>query len=553
MLTGISIKDFAIVKELSVDLKPGLNIITGETGAGKSVIIEAISMALGSRADTAYVRTGCDKAVVTLLVDTEDCDLGDVLEEMGVPSDDPLVIRREISAQSKSVCRVNGTIVPLSALSLLCKKIADIHGQYDQQVLLDPDNHLDILDLYGGKDLRKTKEDTAKAYAEYAECSNEYYKLKKELSDAERQRDFLRFELAEITSADIKMGEDEELENAIRIMENGEKLYEAVSNAHSDLFDSDHSADSTLGNAIKSLESVRGITSEIDNFLQRLYDAYYELDDMNAELRSVRESVNFSQKELDADIERLELIKKLKRKYGGSIEKVLEYAQKAEKSLSDIENADDKLRELESAIQSSKELFDHRAEGLSKMRHTAAERLETLVDRELAELNFSDSHFKVNFSKKASSVLGVDGVEFLISTNRGEAPKSLAKVASGGELSRIMLALKSIIGDLDNIPTMIFDEIDTGISGATAAVVGDKLVNIAKNHQVICITHLPQIASKGKSHFRIEKYSDEISTQTTVVPLSKEERVEELARLLSGTVITDSARMQARELLILNE
>ena len=549
MISGINIKDFAIVKELSVDLKPGLNIITGETGAGKSVIIEAISMALGSRADTAYVRTGCDKAVVTLIIDTEDCELGSILEEMGVQADDPMIIRREISAQSKSVCRVNGTIVPLSALNLLCKKIADIHGQYDQQILLDPDNHLEILDLYGGKDLRIAKEDTAKAFAEYAEYSNAYYKLKKELSDAERQRDFLRFELAEITSADIKPGEDEALEDSIRIMENGERLYEAVSTAHLDLYDAEYSADSTLGNAIRSLEAVRGISPEIDKVLQRVYDVYYELDDMNTELRNARESVNFSQRELDANIERLETINKLKRKYGGSIEKVLEYAMKAENSLSDIENADEKMRELEENIKSSKELFDHRAEGISKMRHTAAERLEKLVDNELSELNFSNAHFKVFFTKTNSSALGIDGVEFLIATNRGEVPKALAKIASGGELSRIMLALKSIIGDLDEIPTMIFDEIDTGISGATAAVVGDKLVSIAKNHQVICITHLPQIASRGESHYRIEKVSDEISTHTTVVPLSEEERIEELARLLSGTVITDTARMQAKELL----
>ncbi len=549
MISGINIKDFAIVKELSVDLKPGLNIITGETGAGKSVIIEAISMALGSRADTAYVRTGCDKAVVTLIIDTEDCELGSILEEMGVQADDPMIIRREISAQSKSVCRVNGTIVPLSALNLLCKKIADIHGQYDQQILLDPDNHLEILDLYGGKDLRIAKEDTAKAFAEYAEYSNAYYKLKKELSDAERQRDFLRFELAEITSADIKPGEDEALEDSIRIMENGERLYEAVSTAHLDLYDAEYSADSTLGNAIRSLEAVRGISPEIDKVLQRVYDVYYELDDMNTELRNARESVNFSQRELDANIERLETINKLKRKYGGSIEKVLEYARKAENSLSDIENADEKMRELEENIKSSKELVDHRAEGLSKMRHTAAERLENLVDNERSELNFSNAHFKVFFTKTNSSALGIDGVEFLIATNRGEVPKALAKIASGGELSRIMLALKSIIGDLDEIPTMIFDEIDTGISGATAAVVGDKLVSIAKNHQVICITHLPQIASRGESHYRIEKVSDEISTHTTGAPSSEEERIEELARLLSGTVITDTARMQAKELL----
>ena len=549
MLSGINIKDFAIIKELSVDLKPGLNIITGETGAGKSVIIEAISMALGSRADTAYVRTGCDKAEITLLVDTQDCELAEPLEEMGIPYEDTLVIRREIGAQSKSVCRVNGIIVPLSSLSLLCKKIADIHGQYDQQVLLDKDNHIGILDLYGGKELDLAKSETAVAYEDFAGYSNEYYKLKKSLADSERQRDFLRFEYEEISSANLKPGEDEDLEESVRIMENGEKLFEAVSSAHTMLYESDRSASASLGNALSDLESVKGISSEIDELIGRISNAYYELDDMNSQLRRLRESVSFSQSELDSAIERLECINKLKRKYGGSIESVLEYARKAENSLSDIENADDKLKELEEKIKVSKALFDDKAETLSELRKETASKLEKMVDRELEELNFSNSHFCVSFSKTTSSANGNDSAEFLISTNRGEAPKPLAKIASGGELSRIMLALKSIMGSIDSIPTMIFDEIDTGISGATAAVVGDKLVNISKDHQVICITHLPQIASRGKSHFRIEKRSDEISTETTVVPLGKEERVEELARLLSGTVVTDTARQQARELL----
>ena len=549
MISGISIEDFAIVKELEVDLKPGINIITGETGAGKSVIIEAISMALGSRADTAYIRTGCDKAIVTLLIDTDDCDLKDVLEELGIPDDEQIVIRREISAQSKSVCRVNGMVVPLSALNSLCKKIADIHGQYDQQILLDADNHMSILDLYGGEKLKNALNECGEAYSAFADYSSAYYKLKKQLEDSERQRDFLRFEYEEISKAALKIGEDDELEESIRIMENGEKLYEAFSEAHTQLFESDYSADSALGNALRSLETVKGISDEIDQIISRVSDAYYELSDMNSELRNMRDSISFSQNELDSQIERLDQIKKLKRKYGGTIEKVLEYAEKAENSLSDIENADENLKALEEKIKSSKAVFDEKAEFLSGIRKETAAELEKFVDKELSDLNFNNAQFKVDFAKTGSSALGTDKIEFLISTNIGESPKPLAKIASGGELSRIMLALKSIIGDLDNIPTMIFDEIDTGISGATAAVVGEKLSAIAKNHQVICITHLPQIASKGKSHYRIEKISDEISTHTTVVPLTKEERVEEIARLISGTVITDTARMQARELL----
>ncbi len=549
MISGISIKDFAIVKELNVNLKPGLNIITGETGAGKSVIIEAVSMALGSRADTAYVRSGCEKAIVTLLVDFEGDSLKPVLDEIGVPDDNPIVIRREISSQSKSICRINGTIVPLSALNILCKKIADIHGQYDQQILLDSENHLDILDLYGGSELKEALDKTSKSYEDFASFSSEYYKLKKELSDSERRRDFLKYELEEIKKANVKIGEDEELEENIRIMENGEKLYEAVSSAHASIFGSDFSAESALGNALSNLESVKGISSDIDELITRISNAYYELEDVNSELRNLRDSVSFSQNELDDAIERLELINKLKRKYGGSVESVLNYLDEAEKSLSDIDNADDKLKELEKKIKESKEIYDKDADALSTIRKSAAVKLENLVDKEMAELNFNNAYFKVKFETTASSAKGKEKVEFLISTNRGEDAKPLARIASGGELSRIMLALKSIIGEIDRIPTLIFDEIDTGISGATAAVVGEKLEKIANSHQVICITHLPQIACKGESHLRIEKVSDEISTHTTVVPLNKDERVEELARLLSGATISESARMQARELL----
>ena len=549
MLTGINIKDFAVIKELNMDLKPGLNIITGETGAGKSVIIEAISMALGSRADTAYVRTGSDRAHITLVVDMEDCDLKDILEELGVPYDDPLIISREIGAQSKSLCRVNGTIVPLSALNSICKKIADIHGQYDQQVLLDPDNHLGILDLYGGPELAAAKKEVSEAYSVFAAYSNEYRELKKRMADSDRQRDFLKFEYDEICKAAPKEGEDEDLEENIRIMENGEKLYETLSDAHSRLFGSDSSADSALGTSFQNLSSLKGISAGVDRMIEKIGDIYYELDDLGSELREMRDGVSFSQSELDANIERLELLNKLKRKYGGSLEKVIEYAQKAEKSLSEMDNYDDRIKTLQNQISASKDVYDGKAARLTGIRKDAAKKLEELVDRELSELNFNNACFRVSFSETGSTDNGTDAAEFLISTNTGEAPKPLAKIASGGELSRIMLALKSIIGDIDNIPTMIFDEIDTGISGATAAVVGDKLAAIAKGHQVICITHLPQIASRGESHFRIEKTFDEISTRTTVVPLDEEQRINEIARLMSGTEVTESARLQAKELL----
>lgn len=532
MISHIDIKDFAIIKDLSLDLEDGLNIITGETGAGKSIIIEAISMALGARADTDYIRHGCDKAYISMQIDA---------------NGEEYVLKREISA-NKSVCKVNGELVTLGELSSLCKKLVDIHGQYDHQSLLNPDNHINILDLYGGKELLNAKAEVASCYEKYAKSSTELMSLRKRLSDSQRQKDFLKFEVEEINAAEVKLGEDEELSEKIKLMENSESIYESLSNAHTFLFNEGGSA-SSLGNALNALSSVKGFSADMDSLLERVSNAYYEIDDLNKELRALKDSVSFSQAELDDAIERLDLLNNLKKKYGGSLEKVLAYAKEAAKNLTSIENADEEMARLEKEIAVNKAEYDKAAEKLTALRKKTADTLSASINKELEELNFKDANFGAKMDVITPKENGVDSVEFLISANKGEELKPLAKVASGGELSRIMLALKRIIGDIDGIPTMIFDEIDTGISGATAGVVGDKLKSIADNHQIICITHLPQIACKGSHHYRIEKTSDEISTQTTVVPLSDEERVEELARLLSGTTITDSARLQAKELL----
>lgn len=532
MISHIDIKDFAIIKDLSLDLNEGLNIITGETGAGKSVIIEAISMALGSRADTDYIRHGADKAVITMLLDTPD---------------DQYVIKREISA-GKSLCRVNGELVSLSELSALCKGLVDIHGQYDHQSLLNPDNHINILDLYGGEEAVIAKDNVSACYTAYANSSTKLMNLRKQLADSARQKDFLKYEVEEIYAANIRLGEDEELAEQIKLMENSENIYEALSNTHSFLF-ADGGSVSSLGNAMNALSDIKGFSSELDELLQRVTNAYYEIDDLSSTLRSLKDNVSFSEAELDDAIERLDLLNKLKKKYGGSLENVLAYADEASKNLQSIENADEEMAALEKEIAVAKRAYDAAASRLTDLRKKTAIKLSEGINTELTELNFKDAVFGVNMMQVKPKENGVDAIEFLISANKGEEPKPLAKVASGGELSRIMLALKRIIGDIDGIPTMIFDEIDTGISGATAGVVGNKLKAIAENHQIICITHLPQIACQGDHHYKIEKKSDEISTETTVVPLSKEERVEELARLLSGTTITESARAQAKELL----
>ncbi|MCR5010161.1 MAG: DNA repair protein RecN [Clostridia bacterium] len=549
MISHIEIKDFAIIRDLSLDLYPGLNIITGETGSGKSVIIEAVSMALGARADTDYVRTGSEKAVVTVVADAGGKDISGVLEEIGAPEDVPVVIRREIYAAGRSLCRVNGAVVPLSALSKLCGYIADIHGQYDNQTLLDPDRHLGILDMYGGEELIRVRDMVSDSYRRFAADSAELAELNKKAAERERQKDLYAYELSEIENANLSENEDEELSRRIDLMKNSGKIYGALSEVHQMLFDGDQAAVSVLGHCMSDLSALSSYSEELSQLYERISGAYYDLDDASSQIRSLRDSADFSPEELESAEDRLDALNALKRKYGGSLEAVLEYAEKARKELSLIEGSGDRRTRLERAITLEKEEYDAAAARLSRLRKDTAEVLKKRIDKELLDLNFEAADFEVSMRPGRMSEDGTDNVEFLISANRGEEPKPLAKVASGGELSRIMLALKRITGDIGGVPSMIFDEIDSGISGKTAGVVGDKLRSLSEDHQIICITHLPQIAAKGDRNYRIEKHADLISTQTTVVPLTEDERVEEIARLLSASEITEAARMAAKELL----
>lgn len=549
MISHISIENFAIIEKLDLDLKPGLNIITGETGAGKSIVIEAISMALGSRADTDYIRTGKDKAVISLLVDTDDCRIKDLLEELGIPEDNPLVIRRELSAAGKSICRINGQIAPVSALSRLCRRIADIHGQYDHQSLLNPEHHVDILDLYGGEELSSVTAMAAGFYQDLTSAQSKLAGLKKSLAEGERRRDFMRFELEEIEAAGLRPGEDEQLEESLKLMQNSEVIYRTLAEVYEGIFDREGSAVDSLGSALNALQGISSYSKDLEELTGSFSEAYYALEDLNRSVRNLRDSISFSPQDLEETQSRLDLIDKLKRKYGGTLEEIFAYRDKAAEELSVIENAGDAVAELENRVKLHKEQYEAAAARLTVLRTRVARLMEKEVSRELAELNFSDAELTVLVEPCPPSPKGSDRVELLIKTNKGESSKPLAKIASGGELSRIMLAMKRIIGDLDGIPTMIFDEIDAGISGRAAGAVGDKLRAISKGHQVICITHLPQIAASGDHHYRIEKTSDESSTRTTVVPVSEEGRIEELARLLSGTSVTETAREQAKELL----
>lgn len=555
MISHISIRDFAIIEELSVDLHPGLNIITGETGAGKSIIIEAVSVALGSRADTAFVRSGKDKAFITLVIDREDCDVSDLLAENDIPNEDQLIIKREISSAGKSLCRVNGEIVPLSLLSKLCKKIADIHGQYDHQSLLNPEYHIRLLDLYNGKEIEPQKQVVSQLYHSYSAAKRELDTLKSSVSDAARKRDFMSYELSEIQNSKLQPGEDEALEEQIRLMQNSEHIYQNLSEAYELIFSGSPSAMESMGKGMRLLSDIADFSSDISAFSETVSDSYYKLEDLAAELRHYRDAISFSPEELDEAISRLDLIDGLKRKYGGSLERIFSYEKELAEALSNIENADSRLAELTSRMTALHGQLSDACEKLTSLRKAASKSMAEQITEELKALNFIDATLQIEFkpvAKNAYTENGVDAVEIMVSTNRGEPPKPLVKIASGGEISRIMLAFKRIIGDLDRIPTMIFDEIDSGISGITASIVGKKLREISQGHQIICITHLPQIAAYGQHHYRIQKNTDETTAHTTVVPLSEVEKVDEIARLLGGINITETTKKSAEELLRLS-
>ncbi|MEY8365622.1 DNA repair protein RecN [Anaerovoracaceae bacterium 41-7] len=539
MINHISIQNFAIIENTEIDFEEGLNIITGETGSGKSIVIEAISLALGSRADSAFVRHGAQKAVVQLA--------GELYGE-------DIVITREVSAAGKNLCKLNGQLVTLGELSETCRRLADIHGQYDNQSLLNPDNHIKLVDSFHGEQITPIKEAYQVAYASYQDTKSRLTKLLSAEQDNLKKLDFYRFEQSEIENAHLTPGEDESLSERISILQNSEKIFDAIETAYGLLSDGDRDVLSSMGTGLHALQSISEYSKEIQTLTEEFADIYYRLEDLSSELRRIRDDVTFSPEELDDSITRISQIDGLKKKYGSTIEEILTYYDTISEELNQIENFDDVKAQLQAEADAAYKALSEKAAQLTEVRKASAKELETAIESELHDLNFGSAKLSIDF--QCSETFGPDGnddVEFLISTNKGEPLKPLVKIASGGEISRIMLAIKNITGTYDNIPTMIFDEIDAGISGITASIVGRKLHQIAKNHQIICITHLPQIAASGDTHYRIYKEETDSNTFTTVEKLSDTETIDEIARLLGGENITETTRKSAVELMELTK
>lgn len=535
MLNRISIKNFATIEDVSFDPGESLNVITGETGAGKSILVQAVSTVLGDRADTSLVRTGCDKALIQIL---------------GEKNGEDVVITREILSSGKSVSKLNGEMVTLAQIREFCSDFVDIHGQYDNQQILDPENHITITDSFHNDAIAPELAKLRSLYDEYKAAQKEYDDLLRAEANAKQQKDYYEFECNYIRNLDLTPHEDEDLSDQLDMMRNSEKIFTSVNSSYEMLHESDNSILNNLNRIAGELAYVSSYSEGLTNLSSRVQDVYYELEDISGRLRDMTSSLSFSESDLDVVSERLSMIEDAKRKYHRNLDEIILYGNELENKLSMIQNFDHEKTRLSENAHRKYMALEEQAQHVSEIRHIIAERLESAMISELKDLDFASSEFRINIEKLAEiSPLGFDKVEFLISTNPGEPLMPLTKIASGGEISRIMLAFKHIIGDSDHVETMIFDEIDTGISGRTALTVGNKLREISQHHQILCITHLPQIAAYGTDNFLITKDSSSGKSYTEIEHLDDGSKIRMLATLFSGSSDNSSALEAARELI----
>ncbi len=535
MITHISIKDLATIENIDIDLHKGLNVITGETGAGKSVFVEALSLALGSRADSSFVRTGSERAIIQMVCEHNNNDI---------------LITREISNSGKNMCRIDDRIVTLGELQELTAKLADIHGQYDNQSLLKVENHLKLVDAYEKGAIAPIKKKVAEYYDNYIDACRRLSEAEQKAENVDQQKEYLRYRIDEIEKAGLLVGEDERHKEELEIMENNEQIYGALDRAFNNAYAREGSALDRLDDVITPIKEISGLSRDAAGFEDEISDFYYRFEDIANRIRDTRDRIVFNRERIEELNDRLYFIGELKAKYGETIDEILNYKDKMEHELLDLADieADVDSRRLEKSR--IEEMLKNETESLSRLRHSSAYNLQSKIQDELENLNFTESNFSISFSTKEEyDPNGTDIVEFLISPNTGEPLKPLSKIASGGEMSRIMLAFKKVIGEYDGIDTMIFDEIDSGISGETAAIVSKELSQIAQNHQIICITHLPPIAAAADHNYRIEKSADSERTYTTMSHLSDNEKITEIARLLAGINISDITLASAKEMI----
>lgn len=549
MLVSLHVKNLALIQETEVFFGKGLNILTGETGAGKSVILGSVALALGAKADRDMIRTGAEYALIELDFEVAE-DVKERLLEMDIPVEDGQVVLQRRVMPTRSVCRVNGETVNAKTLRELAGMLIDIHGQHDSQVLLQTKRHLEILDGYAGGALQEQKEALRDAWHDYSAVSREIAENELDESSRKRELSLAQYELEEIEEAALVAGEDEQLEKNYRRMVNGRRIVEAAGLAHNLTgYDSREGAGESIGRALRELSAVVSYDENLEEFYRQLTEVDELLNDFNRSMSDYLSDLEFDEETFQKTEERLNYINRLKDKYGRTIEEVLAYADRRREEVDRLLNQDAWLVQKRKEQQEAQNRMLKLAKEVSGLRRTAADRFSKDMEKALQDLNFLHVEFRVSLTaKEKCSAEGMDDVEFMISTNPGEPVKPLASIASGGELSRIMLALKTITADQEKIGTFIFDEIDAGISGRTAWKVSEKLGALGRTHQIICITHLPQIAAMADNHFYIEKNAVNASTATTIIELTGEESLQELARLSGAAQITPAVLANAREM-----
>ncbi|MBA2173651.1 DNA repair protein RecN [Halobacillus locisalis] len=565
MLTELSIRDFAIIEHVSVNFKEGLTVLTGETGAGKSIIIDAIQLLSGGRGSVEFVRHGTKKAEIEGLFTIEDDHpIYQKGEEFGVEiaEDGMVVLHRTITHQGKSICRVNGKLVTLGILREFGHSLIDIHSQHETQSLMDPDRHIELLDLFSDQELIHTQEEYRNVYDKYRAMVKRYKELSENEQEMAQRLDLLEFQFRELQEAELVPKEDEDLSEERNKLMNYEKIYQGIHDAYNSLYGEQKGLD-WLSHAMSSVESIADFDDQISKMAEELSNSYYIIEELTFQLSSQMADLEFDPERLNQIESRLNELNRLKKKYGASVEDIMEYASKIEEEIDEIQNKDSRLNKMEHEIQELGQDAVLEAKHIHDLRLQSAEKLSVSIHDELKDLYLEKASFAVDIQmkegKEGDPVLdgkpvqllsnGIDLVKFLITTNPGEPLKEIHKVASGGEMSRIMLALKRIFSRHQGVTSVIFDEVDTGVSGRVAQSIAEKIYGISVGSQVLCISHLPQVAAMADTHVRIEKQVDNDRTYTSVVELSDDEKADELSRMITGAEITETTLEHARELL----
>ena len=549
MLQLLHIENIAVIERADISFHAGFNALTGETGAGKSIVIDSLGAVLGQRTSRDLIRTGAAKAFVSAEFDGVDPSLP-ILAEMGIePEDGVLLLQRDLYADGKNICRANGRPITVAQLRALGTSLLNIHGQHEGTQLLDEEQHMAYLDRFGRVD------ELLGAYAEHyrtvRETQRQIDALQMDEAEKARRVDMLRHQIAELERAELRAGEEEELLARRSLLRNAEKFMDAFAAADYALSGGDDGlgAASQLKNAENALRGVRALGARFEELYARLESVYSDVYDLAETVRDLRGELDFSPQDLDAVESRADLLYRLKKKYGATVEDMLDYLDRSRKELDEIEYADDRIAQLQGTLAKQEKEMTAAARALSDARKAAAKALEERILHELRELDMGKVRFSIEFTEKAPDANGIDAVRFLMSANVGEELKPIHKIASGGELARIMLALKNVLAEQDHVMTMVFDEVDTGVSGRAAQRVAEKMAKLSRSRQVLCVTHLPQLAAMADTHFSVEKGEEDGRTFTRVVQLDRAQRRAELSRLTGGAEVTETQLRGAEEML----